>query len=319
MAVSRAPASQSVRGGAAARAAPPLKKRVRQGLRRLTPYLFIAPALFFYCGFVVYPMLNSLAISFTDWDGLSQVSKFVGFDNYRKIFSDPVAVLALKNNLLWTLVMLTVPTVLGLLLALGLNRKFRGATMFRSFFYAPSILPLVGVAGLWAWMFDPTLGLVNTTLHKIGLGAFAHQWLGDPNTALFAVMVAAIWHGVGFPMVLYLAGLQGIPHEQYEAARIDGARPWRQFRHITMPWLAETHIIVVTLLIISSFKVFDMIYSMTYGGPGQTTQVLASWMYFQTFQFYHAGYGSALTWMIALILIVVTIPYIRIMSRRSAA
>jgi raffinose/stachyose/melibiose transport system permease protein len=295
--------------------AKPLRKR----LRKLTPYLFVAPALLIYGSFVIYPMLNSLFISFTNWDGMAEEYQFVWLENYRKILADPVSVLALKNNIVWTVVMLVVPTILGLLLALGLNRNIRGRTLFRSFFYAPAILPLVGVAGIWSWMFDPNLGLINTTLTKLGLGVLTHQWLGDPSTALYAVMVAGIWQGLGFPMVLYLAGLQSIPTDQYEAARIDGAKPLRQFWHITMPWLMETHIIVVTLAVIASFKVFDLIYSMTYGGPGQATQVLASWQYFQTFQFFHAGYGSALTWVIALILLVVTIPYIRIMSRRSAA
>jgi raffinose/stachyose/melibiose transport system permease protein len=296
-------------------AAKPLRKR----LRKLTPYLFVAPALLIYGSFVIYPMLDSLYVSFTNWDGMAEEYQFVGLDNYRKILADPVSVLALKNNIVWTVVMLAVPTILGLLLALGLNRNIRGKTLFRSFFYAPAILPLVGVAGIWSWMFDPNVGLINTTLTKLGLGALTHQWLGDPGTALYAVMVAGIWQGLGFPMVLYLAGLQSIPTDQYEAARIDGAKPLRQFWHITMPWLIETHIVVVTLAVIASFKVFDLIYSMTYGGPGQATQVLASWQYFQTFQFFHAGYGSALTWVIAVILLVVTIPYIRIMSRRSAA
>jgi len=303
----------------AAAAHPPVatKKKWRRLLRRFTPYFFLAPALLIYGGFVIYPMLDSLMISFTNWDGMAEERAFVGLANYSRIFDDPVAILALKNNLIWTVVMLAVPTALGLLLALGLNRSFKGKNLFRSFFYAPAILPLVGVAGIWAWMFDPNVGLINTTLNLIGLGSFAHQWLGDPNTALYAVMVAGIWQGLGFPMVLYLAGLQGIPADQYEAARIDGAKPLKQFWHITMPWLRETHIIVITLGVIASFKVFDLIYSMTYGGPGQATQVLASWMYFQTFQFFHAGYGSALTWLIALILMVVTIPYIRITSRRS--
>jgi raffinose/stachyose/melibiose transport system permease protein len=283
----------------------------------LTPYVFLLPALIIYSVFLVYPMFDSLFISFTSWDGLSPKRNFVGLENYAHIFQDQVAVLAVKNNLIWTAVMLVVPTVFGLILALGLNRKFPGSTVFRSFFYAPGILPLVGIAGIWSWMYDPNVGLINTVLHSIGAGGLAQQWLGNPNTALGSVMVAAIWQGLGFPMVLYLAGLQSIPAEQYEAALIDGASPWQLFWSITMPWLRETHIIVITLGVIASFRVFDLIYAMTYGGPGQATQVLASWMYFQTFQFYHAGYGSALTWVIALISMIVTIPYIRVMSRRS--
>lgn len=287
--------------------------------RRFTPYLFLLPAMVLYVGFVIWPMLQSLAISFTDWDGMSPTRRFVGLDNYAGILADPVALLALKNNLLWTAVMITVPTVLGLVLALGLNREFRGRTLFRSALYAPAVLPMAGVAGIWAWMYEPSQGLINASLQAIGLPGLAHTWLADPNTALYAVMVTGIWQAVGFPMVLYLAGLQSIPAEQYEAARIDGATPWQRFRYITMPWLNETHIIVVTLAVIASFKVFDLVFSMTYGGPGQSTQVLASWQYIQTFQYFKAGYGSALTWLIAAILMVVTIPYIRLMSRRGAA
>lgn len=283
----------------------------------LTPYLFLLPALFIYCAFVIYPMFDSLFISFTKWDGLSATRPFVGWANYQRIFQDPVARLAVNNNLIWTAVTLVVPTVLGLLLALGLNHKFPGNQVFRSFFYAPAILPLVGVAGIWAWMYDPNLGLINTALHHLGLGNLAQQWLGNPATALLSVIIAAVWQGLGFPMVLYLAGLQAIPSEQYEAARIDGASALQQFWYVTMPGLRETHIIVITLGVIGSFKVFDLIYAMTYGGPGQATQVLASWMYFQTFQYYNVGYGSALTWIIALISLIVTIPYIQVMSRRS--
>jgi len=283
----------------------------------LIPYLFLLPALVIYLVFLIYPMFDSLLISFTKWDGLSSTRPFVGLANYQRIFQDPVAVLAVKNNLIWTVVILVIPTVLGLLLALGLNQKFRGSSLFRSFFYAPAILPLVGVAGIWSWMYDPNVGLINTLFHQLGLGNLAQQWLGNPTTALPSVMVAAIWQGLGFPMVLYLAGLQGIPAEQYEAARIDGASLLQQFWHITMPGLRETHIIVITLGVIGSFKVFDLIYAMTYGGPGQATQVLASWMYFQTFQYYNVGYGSALTWVIALISLIVTIPYIQVMSRRN--
>jgi raffinose/stachyose/melibiose transport system permease protein len=287
-------------------------------LRALSvPYAFLLPALAIYTLFVVYPMFDSLSISFTNWDGLSPARTFVGLKNYQHILNDPVATTALQNNLTWTVVTLVVPTILGLLLALGLNRRFPGSTLFRSIFYAPAILPLVGVAALWSWMYDPNVGLINTFLRNVGLGNLAQPWLGQPNLALPSVMAAAVWQGMGFPMVLYLAGLQSIPDEQYEAARVDGAGTVRQFWHITLPWLTETHIIVITLGVIGSFKVFDLIYAMTYGGPGQATQVLASWMYFNTFQYYHAGYGSALAWVIALISLVVTVPYLRVMTRRS--
>ena len=287
--------------------------------RSSTGILFLLPALIIYCAFLVYPVINSLTISLTDWDGLSPIRHFVGMGNYQKAFQDPTARLALKNNAIWTLVMLIVPTILGLLLALGLNQRLRGRSLFRSLFYMPGVLPLVSIAAIWAWMYDPNVGLINTGLKAIGLGVLAQQWLGNPSTALLSVMIAAIWQGVGFPMVLYLAGLQGIPPEHYEAARVDGANVWQQLWYITLPGLQTTHIIVMTLAIINSLKAFDLIYAMTYGGPGQTTQVLASWMYFQTFQYFHAGYGSAIAWVIALISLIVSIPYLRTLIRREEA
>ncbi len=298
------------RGAAAARLA---------GLgTRGTPYLFLLPALVIYCAFVVYPMLYSFAISLTSWDGLAPVKVFVGLANYRRILRDPIAQLAIENNLIWTAATLIIPTTLGLLLAVALNQRLAGTTIFRSIFYAPGILPLVAVASIWGWMYNPQYGAVNALLGALGLHGLEHGWLADFNTALPATIVTAIWHSVGFPMLLYLAGLQGIPEEQYEAARIDGANALQRFRYVTLPGLHETHVVVITLAIIGSFKVFDIIYAMTYGGPGQATQVLATWMYFNTFQYYHAGYGSALAWTIAIVSLVVTIPYIRLMARRGS-
>ena len=284
---------------------------------QLTPWLFLLPALALYVVFLLYPMVSSLYISSTDWDGLSDNWNFVGLDNYQDIFfGDDISRRALQNNVIWTLFTLLVPTVLGLILVALLNGAVRGGTFFRSIFYLPGVLPLVAVGMIWGWMYNPNFGAVNEILSAVGLEDLTRGWLGDFTTALPATLVTALWQGIGFPMVLYLAGMQVIPREQYEAARIDGAGPLETFRTITLPWLRETHIVVLTLAVIGSFNVFDLIYTMTYGGPGQTTQVLATWMYFNTFQYNNAGYGAALAWVIAAIALVVTIPYIRLMSRR---
>lgn len=292
---------------------------IRQSMTRrywLTPYLFLLPALIWYLFFLVYPMLLSLYFSFMDWDGLSAHMRFVGLQNYRNIiFEDDISRLALKNNLLWTLGTLLLPTVGGLLLAVALNRKLRGRNAFRVIFYGPGVLPLVAVGMIWAWLYNPQFGFVNEVLKLIGLGAYTRGWLSVFETALPATFITAIWGGIGFPMVLYLAALQGIPNEQFEAARIDGANGFQLFRHITLPWLREAHVIVLSLAVINSFKTFDLIYTMTYGGPGRSTQVLGTWMYFNAFQYYHAGYGAALAWVIALITLVFAVPYIRSMSR----
>ncbi len=285
-------------------------------LSRLTPYLFLLPALIWYLIFLVYPMLLSLYFSVMDWDGLSASMQFVGLRNYYAIiFEDDISRLALRNNILWTLGVLLIPTVGGLLMAVALNRKLRGQNTFRVIFYSPGVLPLVAVGMIWAWLYNPQFGFVNEVLKVIGLGAWTRGWLSVFETALPATFVTAIWGGIGFPMVLYLAALQGIPNEQFEAARIDGANGFQLFRHITLPWLREAHVIVFSLAVINSFRTFDLIYTMTYGGPGRSTQVLGTWMYFNAFQYYHAGYGAALAWVITAITLVFAIPYIRSMSR----
>ena len=284
---------------------------------RGTPFLFLLPALVWYVVFLGYPMASSLVTSFTDWDGFSPDRSYVGLANYQTVLiDDRVSRMALLNNVIWTGVSLVVPTALGLFLAVALTQAVPGRTVFRAIFYAPGVLPLVAVGQIWAWIYNPQFGVLNEALNLIGLGFLGRGWLSDFQTAFGAVLVTAIWQGTGFPMILYLAGLQGIPNEQYEAARIDGASGLRLFRDITLPWLRETHVIVLTLVIIGSFNAFDLVYTMTYGGPGRATQVLATWMYFNTFQYHHAGFGSAIAWVIAIISLIVTIPYIRMMARR---
>lgn len=168
---------------------------------------------------------------------------------------------------------------------------------------------------IWAWMYNPQFGFINEVLEAVGLGFLARGWLSTFETALPATFLTAVWGGVGFPMIIYLAALQAIPQEQYEAAKIDGANGQQLFWRITIPWLREANVIVFSLAVISSFKTFDLIYTMTYGGPGRATQVLGTWMYFHSFQYYNAGYGAAIAWVIAIITLVMAIPYIQRMSR----
>lgn len=293
---------------------------MRQGhsqmLRRLTPWLFLAPALFFYTGFLVGPMLFTLYTSFFQWDGLSANMTFVGLSNYiRILFVDEVSQLALRNNLAWTIGAVTIPTTIGLALAVGLNSVSAVNKLLRTLYYMPAVLPLISVGLIWGWMYNPHFGVINVFLKSVGLGWLAGGWLSSYEMALPATFITYVWSNVGFPMMLYLAGLQAIPKEQYEAARIDGASRWQSFRHVTLPGLTEAHVIVLSLAVINGFRVFDLIYTMTYGGPGRSTHVLGTWMYFQSFQYYEAGYGAAISWVIAAIVLVVAIPYIRRMSR----
>jgi raffinose/stachyose/melibiose transport system permease protein len=292
----------------AASPAPARRKKKHGGL---TPWLFALPALLVYLAFLVYPSFSSLFFSLTDWDGLSPTYNIVWLDNYAAMVKDEVVIRAAVNNVIWTVVTIAVPVVLGLALAVTLNGKVRGKPILRMVFYTPGVLPLVAVASIWGWLYNPDYGAVNAALRAIGLDALAQPWLGQNSTALAAVMVPAIWLRTGFPMLLYLAALQGIPQEQYEAATMDGATRSQQFWHITMPNLKPAHYIVLALSLIDSFKVFDLIYATTYGGPGTATQVMGTWMYFNVFQYYQAGYGTAIAVVITLVAIAVGIPYVR--------
>ncbi|WP_193105504.1 carbohydrate ABC transporter permease [Brachybacterium sp. FME24] len=282
--------------------------RARPGL---LPLAFAAPALVLYLGFLVWPALQALWISLTDWDGLSDQQNFVGLDNYLALFDDKVVGIAAVNNVLWSIVTIVLPMTLGLLFAVVLNRKSRTSPIFRTIFYAPAVLPLVSIASIWAWLYDPSDGAINTVLRTIGLSGLEQSWLGQDSTALWSVMIPAVWVRTGFPMLLYLAALQSIPDELYEAASMDGANRRKQFTRITFPSLRDTHYIVLALSLIESFKVFDLVYAMTYGGPGYSTQVMGTWMYANVFQYFNAGYGTAIAVVITVVAVAAGIPYVR--------
>lgn len=274
------------------------------------PWAFILPGLVVYAVFLVYPALRSVWISFTDWDGFSPTQNFIGLDNYADLLRDPVVAQAFRNNIIWTVVIIVVPVVLGLTLAVLLDRSTRAAPVLRTLFYMPAVLPLVSVAAIWTWMYNPTEGSVNAILEAIGLGSLQQGWLGQDSTAFGAILVAGIWVRTGFPMLLYLAALQGIPKELYEAAISDGASPWQQFRHVTLPGLRTTNFVVIALSLIESFKVFDLVFVMTNGGPGNSTQVLGTWMFANVFQYFNAGYGTAIAVVITVVALFVGIPYV---------
>src|SRR3954452_3123766 len=233
--------------------------------------------------------------------------------------NDDVVIQAAINNVIWTVVTIAVPVVLGLALAVTLNGKVRGKPILRMIFYTPGVLPLVAVASIWGFLYNPDHGAVNEFLRLIGLGNLAQPWLGQNSTALAAVLVPAIWLRTGFPMLLYLAALQGIPQDQYEAATMDGAGRFQQFWYITMPNLRGANYIVIALSLIDSFKVFDLIYATTYGGPGTATQVMGTWMYFNVFQYYQAGYGTAIAVVITVVAIAVSIPYVLSQTKNHTA
>ncbi|WP_338553616.1 sugar ABC transporter permease [Paenibacillus sp. KS-LC4] len=282
------------------------------------PWLFVFPALFIYTVVIFIPTLYTLYLSFFNWNGVAKEKTFVGLSNYTDLLlHDSVFPRAVANNLLWTLGSLTIIMGLGLMLAILLNQKLKGRIVFRGIFYFPYVLSGVIVATIWTWMYNPTQGFFNKVFELIGLGSWAQAWLAEPKFALYAVFVAAVWNGVGQPMVLFLAGLQTIPQDPYEAATIDGAKPWQMFCFITVPLLRETFVIVVAITMVAAMKVYDLIYAMTAGGPAESTHVLASWMYIQTFKFANIGIGSAISMFLVFITLVIIIPYVYYTTKKS--
>ncbi|ANY66757.1 ABC transporter permease [Paenibacillus sp. BIHB 4019] len=284
----------------------------------IKPWLFVFPALFIYVAIIFIPTLYTLYLSFFNWNGVAPVKTFVGLSNYTDLLlHDSVFPRAVANNLLWTLGSLTIIMGIGLMLAILLNQKLKGRIVFRGIFYFPYVLSGVIVATIWTWMYNPMQGLFNKALELVGLGSWAQAWLAEPKFALYAVFVAAVWNGVGQPMVLFLAGLQTISQDPYEAATIDGAKPRQMFWFITVPLLRETFVIVIAITMVSSMKVYDLIYAMTGGGPAESTHVLASWMYIQTFKFANIGTGSAISMFLVLISLIIIIPYVYYTTKKS--
>lgn len=303
----------SLKGSVPPRALPRPSRVLRQSAAALP---FLLPALLIYAVVILYPMVYSAWLSLHDWDGVSPTKSFVGIDNYRVLLTENrVFWIALQNTAIWTAVALTVPTGIGLALALALNKGLRGTAFYRSVFYFPALLSMSITGLIFSWIYHPSLGFLNQMLDWAGFVDLQQAWLSEPSIALYAVMVAASWHNTGLPMLLFLAGLQTIPIEVLEAAEVDGARPLRRFWSITLPMLRETTFVVMAITFINSLKVYDIVYVMTFGGPANLTQVLGTWMYFLTYNFNRVGLGTAIAVILFGLTLIFAIPYLRRMGR----
>ncbi|WP_327212679.1 sugar ABC transporter permease (plasmid) [Rhizobium beringeri] len=279
---------------------------------RVQALILLVPALAIYAVFALYPMLNVVILSFQKWNGLDPQRHFVGLANYSAIFTrDPVFWVAFRNTVIWTVMSLIFPPMVGLLLALSLNQKIFGRNGLRAIFYLPVIIAPIAVATMWKWMYDPFFGLFSQLLTSWGMQGWIKDWLGNRDIALYSVFVAYLWQTVGFSMVLFLAGLQNVSQTLVEAARIDGAGRWAVFKHVTLPALRPTITIVLVLSVISSLKAFDIVYGLTGGGPAQSTQMLALWAFTQAMQIFDFGRGAAISVVLLLITMAVVIPYLR--------
>lgn len=274
-----------------------------QAREAIVCYIFMLPAILGLLLFTVGPMIVSLYLSFTDYDVLGSAT-WIGLDNYRKLFGEALFWKSLRVSAVYSVVSVPAGLVFALGLAVLLNQKMPGVYVFRSVFYLPTVISGVGVAMLWRWMFNPEFGVINTLLGMIGIQG--PGWLTSEKWALPALIITSLW-GVGGTMLIYLAGLQGIPQELYEAAEIDGAGLWKRFRFITLPLISNVTFFNLVLGIIGALQVFTDAFVMTGGGPNNSTLFLAVYLYNNAFKYLNMGYASALAWVMFMIVLVLTL------------
>ncbi|GAA2642998.1 carbohydrate ABC transporter permease [Paractinoplanes durhamensis] len=271
---------------------------------RLTAYAFIAPQLAGTVAFVLIPLVLVAWYSLHEWNVLANTFTFSGVDNYRQLAEDPTVPRVLRATLLFSAGLVIVNLSLALLLAVLLNQKLRGTTVFRVLFFSPVVVSLVAWTIVWRFMLQDNGG-INSFLDAVGLDG--PNWLRSGGTAMAAVIVVQVLKNVGLNMVLFLAALQGVPPELYEAARTDGANAWTVFRRITLPLISPTILLTSIITVVGSLQVFAQIAVLTEGGPGTSTTVLVYYLYQQAFQFHAFGYGATLSVLLFLIVLALTV------------
>lgn len=291
-------------------------RRYRHHIRRRharIAYSFLAPALLVMGVFVIWPMIDALRLSFTD-DTIFGDAEWIGLDNYRTLVTDDAFRNALKNTLIYAVVTTPVSVVIALVVAIMLNRAVPARGFFRAVVFLPFVASLAIVAVGWSFLLDPQLGLVTAWLRDIGIST--GDGIRDPDWALPGVMLVGVWRNIGFFMVMFLAGLQSIPRELYEASTVDGANAVQRFRSVTVPLLSNTTMFVTIIATIFSFQAFDQIYVMTGGGPFFRSETLLMFIYRTGFSDYQMGYASAVSWVLVLIILVLSVGQLAYFNRR---
>lgn len=278
------------------------------------PYLFLSPALLIYGSFFVFPFVFSLYLSFMQWNLVSPNKEFVGIRNYVALFGDPVFWISLKNTVLYVLGTVPLSMIFGLAMAVLVEATGRFKEVYRFLFFIPVVASIAVVSIVWTLLFSPNNGWIGNVLEVFGLEG--PNWLNDPKWAMWALIIVGVWKAMGYNMVLYIAGLKGIDRQLYEAAQIDGAGKWMQFRTITLPLLSPVTFFVMVVSIINSFQVFATIHIMTQGGPNNATNVLVYEVWQEAFQFFDIGKASALSMVLFLLVLVITVIQIRMTESR---
>lgn len=308
---------QQVLGPSPERPAPRKRRKGNPSARQMTwnAWLFLLVPGILFIVFMALPILMAFVVSFSDYAIIGDF-KWLGLKNYADIAADPFFWIALKNTAYYTVLYVPSGLVVALGTALLLNRRHRAVRLFRTFFYIPVVASTVATATIWFWMLNPQNGLLNVVLGWFDIDGPA--WLYDSQWAMIAIVMMSVWAGFGANMIIFLGGLQGVPNELYEAARLDGASAWQQFWYVTLPSLKRTTFLVSTMLIIGAFQVFDQAYVLTKGGPGNSTITMVYYIYNKGFGSLEMGYASALSFVLFLIILVFSLINARLTNRKDA-
>jgi multiple sugar transport system permease protein len=279
------------------------RKRIRRN--RAVGWMFISPWVVGFIAFALFPFFASLYFSFTNYDILTP-PQWIGLQNYQQMFQDPLFWDSLYNTLYYTIIFVPVSTVAAIAIALLLNMRLKGQAFYRTLFYLPSVVPLVAASVLWIWLFNPSFGFIDAFLRTFGIPG--PTWLYSEQWVKPSLILMSLW-AIGQPIVIYLAGLQGVPQDLYEAAHLEGANAWQRTRHVTLPMLSPVILFNVVLGLIGSFQYFTQAYVMTQGpgGPDNASLFFALYLYQQAFTFLHMGYASAMAWLLFVLILVATL------------
>ncbi len=276
-------------------------------------FILLLPNLIVFLVFSLFPLLASFFLSFTKWNMMSPM-EWVGFHNYIELFKDEIFLKSLWNTIYFALGTVPIGVIISLFLAVALNQRIKGVRIFRAAFFLPVIASWVATSLVWMWMYNPQFGLINYILSLMGIKG--PGWLTSLKWAMPSIIITSIWKGIGFNMLLFLAGLQGIPKSYYESADIDGANWFQKFFHITVPLLSHTTLFILIIAVINTFQAFDLIYMMTYGGPARSTSVLVFYLYQNAFKYFRMGYASAIAYVLFFLVLIFAVVQFLYQRRR---
>ena len=289
-------------------------KRRRKWMEWLSGYVFLVPSFIVLAVFTYFPVAYALGLSFFKWRIMSGEPTFFGLGNYQLLLTSDDFWQAIRNTVYFAIGSIPTGMAIALFVAILLNRPMRALPIYRTAYFLPTVTSMVAISVVWMWIYHPDVGLMNYFLEQFHLPTV--RWLNEPRSAMPAIIILGIWRGLGYNIIIYLAGLQNIPQHLYEAAQIDGANRWQLFRHVTWPLLTPTSFLILIMAVINSFQAFTEFDVMTQGGPLGATTVIVYYLYKQAFQQFNMGYGSAVAIVLFLIILGLTLIQTKVLGPR---